>query len=274
MKEKKQIGGGAPGGIRKVPALVSLFRTSDDLLDAGLQFVRARRARRCALNEGNKESAQLGAIADHAWTEYWHKALIATASDVPLAAAMVNARLNRVEREILLVLILGQAALLNEPANTVDEILSLLYFAPRHVLHALRCLGDNARLAKKGLIGFGDETIQLPKRELLVDPSLLELAIHGKSTEHRGWPVKSEEELYASMAKLVGALQQKSDKLDDVRRGYGCSSEVYSWSRRATHLTMGLTRTLQAHPTWASPSSTSKRRKILLWMNRAHWASS
>lgn len=232
------------------PSTIAPFRSVDDLLEAGCQILYARRAHKDALEE-NEAGTAAAAERDKAWTRYWHKALALNVDKVPVAKRMVHARLNRIEREIVLVLLLGQLALLPEKATLVEEVLARLHLTPKQVLGALRGLSEGSRLFVKGLLGFEDEEEPLPQRRLVIDPSLVEMAIQGGKGECNGWPVKTEEELYGHLGRLSGALQKKADKLDDMRRGYGSAGDTFKWQRRVDSLMKGLDATLKAHPHWA-----------------------
>ena len=156
------------------PATFETYYGAADILDAVLHVIRARQAYLTAFNEGDNDTVAATMARDRAWTKFLHKAIKASAPQVLLAKRLVDAKLNRTEREIVLVLILGQTALLESKTTTIEEVLGHILIKTRQVLSALRCLAVNGRMASKGLIGFGDDDVSLPQRELVVDPSLVE----------------------------------------------------------------------------------------------------
>lgn len=226
------------------------FRSAEDMLEAGLQLVRARLNLREAEEGDDKQALRAANAAAKAWTACWHAAFRQSVETVPLAKHLELLRLNQIEREIVLVLLLSNAALLPKEVGTVEDVLASLHLAPREVLKALRCLGEDGRLVSSGLVGMKDNDDLLPQRTLVLDPTVVELAIHGRSRDAMAWPVKSQEDAMLYMERLSNALRQKVDQMDDVSRGFGSTGGMYMWQRRAAALLKGLEATLAAHPDW------------------------
>jgi hypothetical protein len=231
-------------GRRRPPARPRAFRSVDPLLDAALAMLRARQeARDAEPDQADRERAE-------AWSQYWHASLEASSAHLALCRHVVGLKLSRVEREVVLVLLLEHLGLLDEETRKAQKIFERLCLSPRAVLKALRSLSPEGRLLRLGLVGYSDEDEPLARRELFLDPALPEMALQNTKQAGRGWRVRTEKDLLDRLARLTYALRQQSDKLDDVMRGYGTLSHAYVWYRRAQRLIQELDVTLQTRPAW------------------------
>jgi hypothetical protein len=235
------------------PKCIRAFRSAEHMLEAGLSLVRARQALHKARKDECTSSEAVAACRrrDLAWSLYWHGAFRLSGKSVPVVRRLLDARLNRFEREIVLVMLLGQVVLLDGTANTVEEVLGHLKFSPADALKALRCLNPSRRLCKSGTVGLGDESEPLAKREVFLDPALIDMVLGGKRTAASGWPVKTDAELYDYLGRLTHALQMKADAIDDIVRGYGSCADAYRWHRVTESYLAGLNATLKRQREWA-----------------------
>jgi len=222
------------------------------MLEQGLFMLAARRAVCDVAAEKQSDRGVLKTLQENArqWTTFWHKSLLMSGSEIPLVSHLVRARLNRTEREILLVLLMKHLALLPLRIENCEDVLEQIVNTPMERLKAVRSLNEGSRLVRHGLVAL-DTDEELPsKRALYLDPMLAEMAMNPMSTPASGWPVVSEEALYDYMHRLAHAFQQKAEQMQRIHRGYGDKSEAYKWRRNVDNLLKGLNNTLQQHPGW------------------------
>lgn len=91
-----------------------------------------------------------------------------------------------------------------------------------------------------------DEDIR--RRNLLVDPNLVDAVLARNAHTSVGWPVKNETAFYQYLGRLVRALGAISDAVNSIT--YSGIGDVYKRRRRVNRLVNGLYHTLQLHPTW------------------------
>ncbi|GMV92626.1 MAG: hypothetical protein AMXMBFR82_24040 [Candidatus Hydrogenedentota bacterium] len=227
------------------------FGTVDELLESAVRMITARSEWKKANEDDgtSPQTCQLRKIAD-AWTQHWHRSLSQTDGSLPIWSWFKRYRLNRMEREILIVLVLEDLGLLDQYVRDVEDILKLLCLPPKKMLNGLRCLSEEGRLYRNKLVGYKDLDDPLVKRELIVDPSLPDSALHKCASGLHVWPVRNQTELYEYMRRLTRALKQKSEELKNVYHGYHSSGDAYKHVRRVAGLIRGLSATLLVHTGW------------------------
>ncbi len=235
-----------------VPGKVSPFVSNDELLEKALQLVRSRQNLQAAENRPSDDEnlyRQAYKVAA-AWTRYWHASFARTSSTVTLCEFCRRKRLNRTEREILVVLVLDRLGLFENRVCTCTDVLRTLNVPSNRIIGSLRYLSASSRLYRTGALSYEDPDEELRERTIVIDPSLVDSVLCKGNNSVRGWPVKTETELYNHLARLVRILYKKSDTLDDVLKGYGSLGDVFKWSRRSDHMLRRLDETLTVHPDW------------------------
>lgn len=195
----------------------------------------------------------LGKQRIKAWTKYWHLSVSLSVNALPLCRQFAKYRLNRFERETIAVLLLGELRLIesNRGANDVEWVMKNLHIPTKQHIRFMRYLGENGRLYRNGLVGYTDDEEALPRRDLLLDPSVAESVLSEQDVTVVGWPVKTEAQLYSYLNRLTNALKSKGDEVDSVIRGCGfAKDDVYKWSRKANYLLNGLDTTLELRRNW------------------------
>ena len=236
-----------------VPEKPAPFPSTDAMLEAGLFMLKARRMYAEALAEDQSEPKTIPALrrTSRRWANYWHASFRASGGHVPLAKRLLKVRLNRVEREIVLVLLSKHLGLISSDDEACVEILGRIVLTPAELLKGLRALNETGRLVRHGLVAVADDAGEpLSRRALFPDPALVAMAMNPTEADGRGWPVKNEAALHTHLRRLANALQQKIEAMEDAYRGYGATSDVFKWRRNVSHLMDGLGHTLQQQPRW------------------------
>lgn len=243
---------------RPVPAP---FASIDALLEGARRMFQAREALAESspfsslvdlMDEGDLggERVHLTRREERKLTRLWHESFEQTGDDIELCRRCREASLNRLEREILVLLLLDRVVLIDRNTSSCGAILRALNVTGHRVVKALRCMSEEGRLYRSRLISYDDEDEDLRDRSLVVDPLLVDSVIRGAKSGPAGWPVRSENELYRRLSGLTVALQKKADALNDILRGFGSPATFYKFSRKADRLLRGLLDTLALHPRW------------------------
>ena len=158
-------------------------------------------------------------------------------------------RLNRLEREILVALILNHLAMLPEGFHDTRGLFQILTRPDSKPLEGFRALSDHGRLVKAGLVDFDDPESDLAERTPQVDPAFVNSVVTQEHEKEAGWPVKTEAELLDRLPPLVHALMEKSESMLAVMKGRG-SHRLQREERKARHLMHKLKETLKQHADW------------------------
>jgi len=241
-------------GVRKaaLPEKAAPFSSNDELLEAARQMLRARQALVAVETTfGSDEDEYLDALEEEdSWTRYWHRSLGMTGPSILISELCRKQRLSRTEREILVALVLNRLGLLEIEVRNCGEVIRLLGISGAETIKALRHISERGRLYKAGLISYDDLDEDPLEREVVVDPALVEAALHDSEVSGEGWPVKTEGELYRHLCGLTQALRKRSDEIESLAGGYGRSSDLYKISRKVNRRLRGLWQTLELHPGW------------------------
>ena len=259
---------------RAIPETPKAFASVDEMFSIGLYMFQSRKMLCDVITEDSSETKEFSDLRrnERKWTAYWHRSLALSGPQVPLAARLLNTRLNRLEREIVLVLLMRHLALLNHNTESYEEVLDQIALTPSERVKAMRSLNAENRLIRYGLVEISDNDAPPPKRELLLDPILAEMAMNPDETPSSGWPVKTEEALYDYLSRLAHAFQQRADTMNDLDRGCGFKAEAYKWRRIIIHQMRGLNNTLKANPRWHLAEIREQILGSLPFQVREEWA--
>jgi len=237
----------------KMPDVPAPFKGNDQILEAALTVFQARAAlkdKADAYRDEDLEAAKALGKAVPALTRCWHECLALTPRSVPLVDTCRRLRLNRIESEILMVLLLNSLGLSEKRIDDVGEVLGMLCLPPSKALGALRALSDDGKLHRKGILYYDDPDEDLRDRDICINPAIVESILQEKNAKSGFAGVKSEEELHTVMTRLTRAMHKKSDELASVQRGYSSAGDFHKWSRKMDWLLHQLHETLVANPTW------------------------
>lgn len=225
-----------------VPERIVPFESVDDVVHAAVSMFKSR--------QESDSSEDIPEDIANQWKQFWHGSIQATSLDVPLCSQFKKNGLNRLEREILMALILDKLGMVDTYISDAEDVLKYLRLSPREMLKGMRCVSEENRLFKSNLIDYQDIDDPLAARTLLIDPSLLDGVLNKKLPTNHIWPVKNQSELFQYMRKVSYALQKKSAALEDCNGRFGSRENVYMHTRRADSAFRGLKATLDANPNW------------------------
>jgi len=214
----------------------------------------ARQTVREATDAGNGSDAELQRLAEVAatWSDFWHGSFDLTRDDLALCAKCRQAELSRLDREILMVLLLGRLSVLGSGADNPDAIIRALGAGRSEALSIMRALSEHGRLHKASLVSYDEPDDEMCDRSIVVDPLLVELLLSGKARVEGVWDVSTEEELRQQLRALTCAFRRKAKAMDWVESGFppGARVELYRASRFVRRLLAQLIRTLELHVHW------------------------
>ena len=185
---------------------------------------------------------------EKAWTQFWHQSVNITGQKSTLCTCFRRHGLNRIERELLVVLILSRLGLTEREVQDISDAIGVVRPPASKNLAAVRYLSEQGKLYKLKLISHDNPDEDIRRRNLLVDPNLVDAVLARNAHISVGWPVKNETEFYQYLGRLVRALGAISDAVNAIT--YGGIGDVYKRRRRVNCLVAGLYNTLQLHPTW------------------------
>jgi SpoVK/Ycf46/Vps4 family AAA+-type ATPase len=183
-------------------------------------------------------------------TGNFHARLKLTPRSVSLADTCKRLRLNRIETEILLALLLDPLGLCENRISDVSDVLRILSLPASKSLTALRALSESGKLYRKGILFYDEPGEDLRDRNVFIDPGILETVLHKKNTTSGLAALKREDELRDVLARLTRTMQKKSDELNDVMRGFNRQGDFQKWRRKQDSLLRQLDGVFQEKPAW------------------------
>ncbi|NLV42879.1 MAG: ATP-binding protein [Candidatus Hydrogenedentes bacterium] len=238
---------------REDPDPTTPFKNNDQLLEAAYAVFKARRDLSgqgsmftdAAPETGSKQTASLGKL-ERAWRQRFK----ATPDTVTLVKQCRDARLNRIETEIMMVLLLHAYGLWPQGITDISDVISALCLTPTHSLRALRALSETGTLIRKGIVVCDDPDEDLRDRNISISPDIAHNALlnHGPGRDQAAF--RYEDELQPFLARLTGIMRKKSDALNGILRGYGAQQEFLKCRRKQDSLLHSLDQILERHPDW------------------------
>ncbi len=228
------------------------FRSVDDLLIVGRSMLeaRARLAELLADSASRASDRKEARRAAGAWEKHWHCAVPQSADAVAVARRMRKARLSRVEREIVLVLLLNSVGLLRRTTSEGGEIIQELSLSPRGAMAGMRALCSGKRLYRTGFLIEEEPDAPPARKEVSLDPLLMTTALTEEDDSDAGWPVKRERELYGYLEQVLAAAGSKTEAADGIFRR-NRQIEYQKFHRKLDSLIDRFLTTTKAHPEWA-----------------------
>jgi len=185
-----------------------------------------------------------------AWDRFWHQSLKLTGTTLQLSRLFNKYRLNKIEKEILLVLILERVALLDCNVNPMT-IIEVLAYDITKTMKILRYLSEEGKLFRSGLIFYADPDEDIKERELLIDAALIDAIIFDAQTDALGFPVTRETELYAYIAQFITIARKSSEEFhSSFIQGFGNQKDYVRFKTRLKRFLRELEKTIDIHSTW------------------------
>lgn len=242
-----------------LPATPAAFKRTDHLLEAARCMLRARRTAACMRQRAQRDLPAPPARRDElrraksqaaGWTRHFHRSFELTDERDPVRQACSAHRLSRLEREMLCVLLLDRLSLLGEPINSVADVLASLCLPARRTLTALRAVSERGRLLRSKLVAFDDGDRDLRDRELIIDPTLVDSVLHGRSAPQSLFAARSQDQLYDRLSAVSLALSRRAAEVHKLQRGLGDATDFYKTDRRLILLLHRLTLYLDRRRCW------------------------
>ena len=229
------------------------FRSNDELLQKAVEMFRARKDLTEAGAEVAVDEKQLIGLRaeERARTRHWHDCFGQTGNAISICACCFRHRLNRTEREILALLALNHLGLTTEDIADTSELITALAPSGQRMLNTVRSLSEHGRLYRAGLISYDDPDENIRKRSIKLDPGFVDSLLQSGQRTRAGWPVKTEEELYGYMGRLIQAFRARSAMVHHLLEYQWMRNDLPSKSRKVGRLSKGLKETLGLHSEWA-----------------------
>ena len=182
-------------------------------------------------------------------TRRLNQRLAASPASLRLVALFREHRLSRIEREIVLALILSGVGMV-DTISDVEDLQKLTRRRGRERLAVVRALADESRLVSSGLVEVGEGDAPIDRSITLSSQALAPLLSRdGKGAS--AWRVKRPEELLDRCYPLCRALADRSRSIDEQRRYHWSCDDPKETTRKIDRLTRDLVRTLELHSDWA-----------------------
>jgi hypothetical protein len=227
------------------------FNSNDEVLEAGLGVIRSfdyyrTYARRSERRDGPYLKQLEQESRDVART--WHKRLSLTSESVYLAGLCNRLRLNRLECEILVALLLDSMGV--NPNHFSDASDLIQQMANRGgTMAALRAVSEEGKLYRKGIVYYDDPGEELRSRKVLVDPGILHTTLLGRGAKTPFSELKREEDLHEALSSVTATMSLKSDELLKAIQGYS-QADFQKCQRKLTYLLRQLDEVLKERPEW------------------------
>ncbi len=229
------------------------FNDNDQMLESLLVVFRAREelaGKERRFHDDDMAQAKTLRKTVQRLTRNFHGRLASTPRSVPLVDIRNRLRLNRIETEILLALLLDPLGLCEHRITDVGDVLRVLSLQASKSLSALRALSETGKLYKKGILFYNEPDEDLRDRNISIDPGIVQTVLQNKNTSSGLTGLNREDDLLDVLARLTRTMQKKSDALNDVMRGYSRQTEFQKWHRKQDWLLRQLDEILRARPAW------------------------
>lgn len=229
------------------------FKDNDQILEGAYQVFTARgdlSENQRQFDEGTPDKSDTRKSAVRRLERAWWQRFAATPDTVVLARVCREARLNRMETEIVMALLLHAYGLWRHSITSAGEVLGVLCLTPAQSMQALRALSEAGRLCKKALLYYDDPDEDLRERSISISEDLAYRVLHNGESGRGSRELRREEDLQTFLPRLTGVMRKKSDALMGMMRGYGNSQEFQKWRMKQNALMHSLDDALGTHPGW------------------------
>ncbi len=228
------------------------YKSHDDMLHAARQIFLWRSVESDYEWMANATRRGLAAARRNAkaWARLWHASLRVTGEGIYLLDRMNKARLNRIEREILALLVLSRLGLVDGEVDSCDQILRILDTTKGRSLPVIRMLSEEGKLFKAGLIIHSDLDGDLKERRIFPDHDVVESALRGFGGPRRGWPVKTEAEFLERLARVTRAFKNVAEAVEGFQLGHADLHDLNKHRRIVDRMMRDIDDTIGMHPGW------------------------
>jgi len=234
---------------------VKAFSSDDELLEAAAGLFNARKkineAERHALRRSGPPTDTVESLRrdEASRTARWNKSVRFTKNGVLLCQLSEQHSLDRVEFNVLVLLVLSQLSLLDEKPRNNADIVRLIADAEIPKPRALRALADDGKLVRSQLIVFDDPDEEFSERTPIADPSICDRILGTGDGDNSAF-ASSEEEFYLQLSKVTRLLGRKNERLRDIQNGYPSGSRVTKLLRQSKRLQKTISDLLEQNPDW------------------------
>ncbi|HOH28771.1 MAG TPA: ATP-binding protein [Candidatus Hydrogenedentes bacterium] len=250
---KDNVSAGVSTGLTETSCIPAPFCSNDQILESILVVFRTReelRGKERLFHDDDSSKVKAISHAAHRLSLHFHGRLALTPRSVLLADTCKRLRLNRIETEILLALLLDPLGLCEHRISDVGDVLRVLALPASTSLSALRALSETGKLYKKDIIFYNEPDDDLRDRNVSIDPGIVQSVLQNKNTGSVLTDLNREDDLRDVLARLTRTMQKKSEELNDVMRGYCRQADFQKWSRKQDWLIRQLDDVLRLKPTW------------------------
>ncbi len=233
------------------------FETEGQLLEAARQTLYERNH----LAEEDQEDVgrdrtpceeDLGIMPDTPWARYLHASIVLS-RQLPLVHRMLEAELEPFQREVVLAMLLVELGMFELQSCCSADLVWALKVPGERILEAYREMSATSVLIRSGLVVYQDQDEEIARRELLLDPSLVDETLNSPEEEDSScWPIQNQEECLDYWRKLVDAFERKQRIMRRmIRVGYSMGRRWKSRTHRVRKLMGQLYDTLAKSPDWS-----------------------
>lgn len=198
-----------PGRLNS-PGKPSAFASDDALIECASLVFSCRQPHAKPKDESGASTNSTKKL-DPEWTNYFHRCITVTPVEQSKIACVMNQRrLTRLERELLIALLMSRLGLFNEDLNTCKDLLAYLRIARSQFITALRALSEDGRLFKLGLIIYDDPLEELRERQIIVNPALVSDVLAGGAGKKPGKKLKFESDLHKVIRSMMHLLENRT----------------------------------------------------------------
>ena len=220
------------------------FKSDAEILEAARVLLALRAAIGDAYDEDKVAKA---AAIERRLTPRLQRAIDRSPADLHLVATFRRHRLNRIEREILLGLVLAAAGMV-ACVRDVEDLQGLLGRSGRDGLRVLRALEPRGRLVRARLVEVIPDDLPT-EMSVLATATLLDPLLRRGS--HPGaWAVETYEGLLDELFGLFGALRDRAEELSYRLRWGNANANIEKMTLRVDRGVRALERTVEIHPDW------------------------
>ena len=230
------------------------FSSNDDMIEKSLMYFQTKININCS-----RKSLKYGEISNGkkllettlresiVWNNYWHKSFNRSFDSSSICRKCIDLKLNKKEREIVILLVVNQLGLLDTSLRYASDIIEVIDNPVKKSINTVRYLSEYGRLFKKQLITIEDEEENVGDRKFIVDPQLLDEVLAGEKKTGNHLRIKSEQNLYPYLKNLIKIIAQKCEEVNDSRMDKGI---VFRCNRKIVTFTDKLDILLQSNKEW------------------------
>lgn len=229
-----------------LPGPAAGFVSDEAVIDGALKMF-SWRARLMDGGNEDKESRDLIVLHEERWRKWWHESLsLSSASSI--AELMRKHELSSTETEIIVALVVDRLGQLDHEEIRQCSRLQKFFRRTTGALQLLSMVDEGSRLYRNELIFHDDVEEELPERNLIINPMIMDQLLHPSSDSNgrAGWDISTEQDLHRQLKTLTYAMKRRAEIIDIPFS----SSRLMNLRFRVSTITRRLSATLDQHPEW------------------------